>query len=511
MYQVLYRKWRPKTFNDVVGQEHVTKTLKNELKSGHIAHAYLFTGSRGTGRTSCAKILAKAVNCVNLQDGNPCCSCKVCEGIDSGSILDVTEIDAASNNGVENIRAIREEAVFTPAVARYRVYIIDEVHMLSIGAFNALLKILEEPPEHVIFILATTEVHKIPVTILSRCQRFDFNRISLKAMSERIKYICEQENVGISEEAALLISKFSDGALRDALSILDQCVNKGENIDVDTVLNISGVSGNESVFKIMNCIIKKDCENALKEVERLYFKSKDMSRLCEQLLVCFRDIMLFKIVGQENDLLDYNIKDELKADVNTLDLDKIVWYIEQLQCCYDQMQKGFNKKFELELCLIKLCNGDKIQYKKVIKNEPKVKNSHASIEKVATENVDAIIDMHNQDVQDENLKNLECWSEILDVLVSKGKSKSMSVAFKGSSAYEKGNYILINSPNELAFELLRESENRNQMRNAIKEVTGKNYNLGPYRKSKKTDSGNEDKLDELSNIAKNAGINVNLK
>lgn len=205
MYQALYRKYRPKNFDDVVGQEHITVTLKQEISSGRVGHAYLFTGSRGTGKTTCSKIIAKAVNCPNQQDGNPCGVCEICKGIDDGSILDVTEIDAASNNGVDNIRQLREEANFTPAVTKYRVYIIDETHMLSVGAFNALLKIMEEPPEHVIFILATTEVHKIPATILSRCQRFDFRRIDPKVIAERVKYICQQENILIDEDAASLI------------------------------------------------------------------------------------------------------------------------------------------------------------------------------------------------------------------------------------------------------------------------------------------------------------------
>ena len=236
LYQALYRKWRPKTFDDVIGQDQVIKTLKYEVSTGRISHAYLFTGSRGTGKTSCAKILAKSINCKNPKGGSPCGVCEICKGIDSENILDISEIDAASNNGVENIRNMREEVVFSPTKCKYRVYIVDEVHMLSTGAFNAFLKILEEPPAHVVFILATTEVHKIPATILSRCQRFDFNRISSEELIKRMLYICEQESIKIEEEAAKIIVNSADGAMRDTLSILDQCANSCKNkIDTDSV------------------------------------------------------------------------------------------------------------------------------------------------------------------------------------------------------------------------------------------------------------------------------------
>lgn len=243
MYQVLYRKYRPKVFSDVYGQEHVTSTLINEIKENRISHAYLFTGSRGTGKTTCAKILAKAVNCEHNENGEPCNECEVCKGLDSGSIYDVVEIDAASNNGVDNIRDLREEANYTPTRGRYRVYIIDEVHMLSKGAFNALLKTLEEPPEHVVFILATTEVHMLPATILSRCQRFDFKRIQPETMALRLKEVAGFENMQLDDDAAILISRIADGGMRDALSILDQCAGRGSHIDSKLVSEVAGIAG----------------------------------------------------------------------------------------------------------------------------------------------------------------------------------------------------------------------------------------------------------------------------
>ena len=279
MYQVLYRKWRPQVFADVVGQPQVTVTLQHELMAGRVAHAYLFTGSRGTGKTTCAKILAKAVNCLHPVNGDPCGECEICRGVESGSVMDVVEIDAASNNGVDNIRELREEAAFTPASARYRVYIIDEVHMLSQGAFNALLKTLEEPPAHVLFILATTEVHKLPATILSRCQRFDFHRIAPEDISDRLEYVARQEEASLDREAGLLIARLADGAMRDALSLLDQCFGRSRQVTVEVVNETAGLAGREHLFQMAQSILDRDSPSALELVDRLYRESKDMARL----------------------------------------------------------------------------------------------------------------------------------------------------------------------------------------------------------------------------------------
>ena len=285
MYRAFYRKYRPSTFTSVVGQEHITKTLENAVKSGKTSHAYLFTGSRGTGKTSCAKILSKAVNCLNPVDGNPCNECEICRGIDNGSILDIIEIDAASNNGVDNIRDLREEANFTPANAKFRVYIIDEVHMLSIGAFNALLKTLEEPPAHVIFILATTEVHKLPSTILSRCQRFDFKRIEPEAIAERLKEVALKENLTLADDGAMLIARIADGAMRDALSLLDRCSSVEGVIDSTAVAKSAGLAGREYIFELCDSIIEKNPAKALEIVDKLYNDSCDMSVLSQSLQV----------------------------------------------------------------------------------------------------------------------------------------------------------------------------------------------------------------------------------
>ena len=263
MYQALYRKWRPKTFSDVVGQEHVTETLQRQVAEGRLSHAYLFTGTRGTGKTTCAKILAKAVNCEHPENGNPCNKCQSCLGIESGGFLDVMELDAASNNGVDHVRALRDEAIYSPAQVKKRVYIIDEVHMLSIAAFNALLKILEEPPEHLMFILATTELHKVPATILSRCQRFAFRRILPREIVGRLNYIAEQEGIDLRPDGAELLAHIADGALRDALSLLDQCAAAGGTIDSAAVLDALGLAGNLQTAQLMDCVLRRDTKAAL--------------------------------------------------------------------------------------------------------------------------------------------------------------------------------------------------------------------------------------------------------
>ena len=294
MYQALYRKWRPKTFSDVVGQEHVTETLQRQVAEGRLSHAYLFTGTRGTGKTTCAKILAKAVNCEHPENGNPCNKCQSCLGIESGGFLDVMELDAASNNGVDHVRALRDEAIYSPAQVKKRVYIIDEVHMLSIAAFNALLKILEEPPEHLMFILATTELHKVPATILSRCQRFAFRRILPREIVGRLNYIAEQEGIDLRPDGAELLAHIADGALRDALSLLDQCAAAGGTIDSAAVLDALGLAGNLQTAQLMDCVLRRDTKAALLLLHRLYGSGKDVGAVLGELSALARDLLISK-------------------------------------------------------------------------------------------------------------------------------------------------------------------------------------------------------------------------
>ncbi|MBP0962679.1 MAG: DNA polymerase III subunit gamma/tau, partial [Oscillospiraceae bacterium] len=292
MHQALYRIWRPGIFDDVVGQEHITTTLKNEIAAGRPAHAYLFIGSRGTGKTTCARIVAKAVSCLNAQNGNPCGECEMCRGIDNGSLVDVVEIDAASNNGVDNIRDLREEANFLPNAAKYRVYIIDEVHMLSVSAFNALLKILEEPPSHVLFVLATTEVHKVPATILSRCQRFDFRRIDSGVIAGRLQQVAEGEGFRLEEEAAMLIARMADGGMRDALSIMDLCSSYNRDITVDTVSQATGLVAQDYLFKLAEAAHACNTGEFLELVGQAGQSYVEYDRLCEQLIGHYRNLMV---------------------------------------------------------------------------------------------------------------------------------------------------------------------------------------------------------------------------
>lgn len=357
MYQALYRKWRPKTFSDVYGQPHITRTLQSQLESGRISHAYLFTGSRGTGKTTCAKILSKAVNCLSPVDGNPCNECEICRGIENGSILDVIEIDAASNNGVDNIRDLREEANFTPANAKYRVYIIDEVHMLSIGAFNALLKTLEEPPSHVIFILATTEIHKLPSTILSRCQRFDFKRIAPEDIVDRLLYVSEKENVNLTQNAASLIARIADGGMRDALSLLDRCFAMGTDIDENTVSDAAGIAGTIHLFSFSEYVANGDFTSSLKLVSKLHSDSCDIDSLCTELTLHFRNLMVVKTVKECEGLIVCSADEleKLRERANELKLSKILSCIEILEQTAKNIKNAANKKIQLEAAVIKMC------------------------------------------------------------------------------------------------------------------------------------------------------------
>lgn len=356
MYQVLYRKWRPQKFSDVSGQPQVTKTLENELKSGRINHAYLFTGSRGTGKTTCAKILAKAVNCLNLQNGNPCCECENCKGIDDGSILDVVEMDAASNRGIDDIRAVIDEAQFRPSRGKYRVYIIDEVHMLTEPAFNALLKTLEEPPEHVVFVLATTEVHKLPSTILSRCQRFDFNRIAPEDIKNRLKFVAENEGASIEDDAAYLIAAIADGAMRDALSLMDRCLGSADNITTEIVRDSAGLARKDYLFELSTACINKNPAKALETLSRLHRESKDMARLCDELLDHFRSLMMIKCTRnpQTHIVMSADEFELAQTQADYLTLGEIVYIMDILQNTYQRMGKGNSNKTELETALVKL-------------------------------------------------------------------------------------------------------------------------------------------------------------
>ena len=357
MYQALYRKWRPKTFADVVGQEHITETLQRQVAEGRLSHAYLFTGTRGTGKTTCAKILARAVNCEQPENGNPCNRCPSCLGIESGRFLDVVELDAASNNGVDSVRALRDEAIYSPAQVKKRVYIVDEVHMLSTPAFNALLKILEEPPAHLMFILATTELHKVPATILSRCQRFSFRRIRPQDIVGRLNYIAGQEHIDLKEDGAALLARLSDGALRDALSLLDQCAAGGA-IDAPAVLDALGLAGNVQTAQLMSLILSRDTRGALELLGKLYDGGKDVGAVLGELSTLSRELLIRATAGEGGESLLSGAYDS--ATLENLSRQgtsaRFIQLCTLLQETAAQLQFSVNRRTDAELCILKLCD-----------------------------------------------------------------------------------------------------------------------------------------------------------
>lgn len=536
MYQVLYRKWRPKAFADVVGQPQVTRTLRSELSAGRAAHAYLFTGSRGTGKTTCAKILAKAVNCLNPVDGDPCGQCEICRGIDSGSVMDVVEIDAASNNGVENIRTLREEANFTPASAKYRVYIIDEVHMLSVGAFNALLKTLEEPPAHVIFILATTEVHKLPATILSRCQRFDFRRIPPQDIADRLSYVAEQEGASLDPQAALLLARLADGALRDALSLLDQCFGRSKAVTEEVVVEAAGLVGREHLFQLTDTFLHQDSAAALTLVDSLYGASKDMARLCEELSSHLRGLMLIKTMKDARAVLTVTDSEyaAMEKQALSIPLETILHALDTMQETLEKISHGGDRRIEFEMAVIRLCTprldvtpAALLRRIEALEQGARPAQASASPSALSSKRTKTAAPESPPPPEEEPLdpepiqtrppspesaseslqqtaERLPEWPEVLQVV--RGFSPSVAAAFNGSTAYVNGGYVLIDAPNEIAFQLLRRPEQRDSMRKAIQQITGRFFKLGPY---KKPDSENDaDPLAQLARDAEKEGIPV---
>ena len=524
MYRVLYRKYRPRVFADVIGQPQVTVTLKNELMSNRIAHAYLFTGSRGTGKTTCSKILAKAVNCLSPIEGDPCGECAICKGIDDGSIMDVAEIDAASNNGVDDIRMLREEADFTPANARYRVYIIDEVHMLSIGAFNALLKTLEEPPPHVLFILATTEVHKLPATILSRCQRFDFHRIPPQDIADRLTYVCQQEGCTIDHEAALLIAGIADGAMRDSLSLLDQVMGQCEHITEEQVRKTAGLADKTRLIALADCILTHQTAGAIEIIDALHREAKDMARLCEELIEHFRSMMLMRTMKNTEGVLVLSEEDFRKTaeQAQQLSLPQIIAMLDFLQNAYDRMLHGVNRRIEMEMTLVKLCAAE--SKTETASLEPRI----AALEKALLqlrENPALLApppaasagssrrttvpvirpDREEMEKLRQNAVPMAEWPEVIEAMMQ--YSKAIGMGFEGSSAYISGKYVLVDSPNDICFELLRKQTNRDRMREIIRQVTGQEYKLGRYSYPDEPKQ-QDDPLTQLMADLKAAGVPV---
>ena len=551
MYQALYRKYRPKNFDDVVGQEHITVTLKQEISSGRVGHAYLFTGSRGTGKTTCSKIIAKAVNCPNQQDGNPCGVCDICKGIDDGSILDVTEIDAASNNGVDNIRQLREEANFTPAVTKYRVYIIDETHMLSVGAFNALLKIMEEPPEHVIFILATTEVHKIPATILSRCQRFDFRRIDPKVIAERVKYVCQQENILIDEDAASLIARLAEGGMRDALSLLDVCRSNARNpedqqehITAEHVRSSAGLAMSDCLFSIADAVLKQDVPAILKEIDTMFLNSIDFEKMCVQLISHYRGLMMAKALKSSADFVPGLSQDiqALTEQASRYSMGQILYSLTVLQDTLSRMSKTSQTRTELEMAVIKLSNPSLDRSVDAIlarlsKLENQLKSGMVSIASSAAQTAQIPVEKPsantlNQTAQPvaapgvtstapsvdiqplpspskKEVSIFEEWPQVLDAL--RHTNNALHGALINTTAYRYQEIILIDCDNPLFLEMIRTNEYaKKSIHQALIAGSGRDWRIGPFKKDQ-YEAKKDDPLEDILSTAQNLGVDISIE
>ena len=528
MYQALYRKYRPRFFRDVAGQEHITSVLSKEVSEKTFGHAYLFTGSRGIGKTTCAKILAKAVNCPYEKDGEPCGECEICRGIDDGSLLDITEMDAASNRNIDDIRDLRSEANFTPAVAKYRVYIIDEAHMLTKEAANALLKIMEEPPEHVIFILATTEVHRLPATILSRCMRFDYRRMPPEVIAERVKFVCRMEHIDIDDDGAMLIGKLADGGMRDALSLLDICRSSDETVTAETVSRCAGLAGREYLFELADKIAENNVSAVLETVDKLYEGSADVSRICDELINHFRNLMIvscakdafaiLKVMPNEMVRIEKQAKEFSQAEIFRI--------VSVLQDTLVKMSKSASKRLEFELALVKLCSPalsqnqealiariEKLEKEIILLKARGVAPAAAQapvFEPVQKEEpapvYGEILPEEPKPVPEETASSepvFENWEEVVDII--KGKNRMLYSFLENSKAYLVGGRVLIDSQNDFFIDYMQKTGDAKEViKNAITEVCGIRYGIGPYKKTEKKPE--DDPLAALAKRAAEMGI-----
>lgn len=544
MYQALYRKYRPKNFDEVVGQEHITATLKQEIASGRIGHAYLFTGSRGTGKTSCSKIIAKAVNCPNQHDGNPCGVCEICKGIDDGSVLDVTEIDAASNNGVDNIRQLREEANFTPAQVNYRVYIIDETHMLSVGAFNALLKIMEEPPEHVIFILATTEVHKIPATILSRCQRFDFKRISPAVIAARVRWVCEQEGIQIEPQAADLIASLAEGGMRDALSLLDVCRsnartgdNSAEHITLEHVRQSAGLAVSDSLFAVADAVLRRDVPAVLQEIDRMFENSIDFEKMCVQLIAHYRGLMMAKAVKNPQEFVSGLPQDaqRLSAQAAGYPMGQILYSLTVLQDALSRMGRTAQTRVELEMAAIKLCSPELDRSLEAIlarldRLEAQVRSGAvvppAGEEKAPASELQAALtrvqktppqkpatppqDASQQDRPKKPVVPFTPWPQVLEAL--RHINTALHGALVSTEAFLDGEIVLIDCQDPLFLEMIRSNDYaKKSLHQALQSGAGRDYRIGPFKRERYERKKADDPMEQILASAEKLGVDMSVE
>lgn len=524
MYHALYRKWRPQKFADVVGQDAIVTALQNQIASGRIGHAYLFTGTRGTGKTTCAKIFAKAINCLDHSSPDPCGECEVCRGIDDGTVLDVSEIDAASNNSVDDIRDLRDETAFLPTVCQYKVYIIDEVHMLSTSAFNALLKTMEEPPPHVIFILATTEVQKVPATILSRCQRYDFSRITAQDIAGRLRYVASQENFDLTDEAAQLIGRLADGAMRDALSILDTCAGVSTTVDEALVRRMAGVTDRAYLFEISDAIAKKDAVTALEKVAELRQKSVDMRRLCVELAGHYRNLMLASLPQGTTLLAGVSPEEEAAYAARTsMPQSEAVRGIEAFGDALEKMGRGTDQRIELELAIFSLTQPEIRPAVAAVaapaapvpsQPAPFVSAPVPSVQPVAPVAVPfeessrseqegfqtapvppavaAPVQLPQEKrapVQTHAPQPFEPWHAVLQTLQE--RDPALSSFLRGSNAYYDGKRVLIECSETFRDYMRKNKETGRTLKSIILEVSGVRCNIGPYEPKQTDASGQE--------------------
>ncbi len=485
-YTALYRKWRPKTFNDVIGQEHIVRTLRNQITGNRVGHAYLFCGTRGTGKTSTAKIFAKAVNCMSPIEGNPCNTCDICKAIDQNRSMNIIEIDAASNNGVDNIREIREEVKYTPTEGRYKVYIIDEVHMLSTGAFNALLKTLEEPPSHVIFILATTEPHKIPATILSRCQRYDFKRISLNTIADTLSYYLKEEGISADDKAVQYIAKVADGSMRDALSIMEQCIAfyLGETITIDKVLEILGAVDTKVLLDIVEALVKKDVKQCLDIVEKIMVSGRDLHQLVVDLVVHFRNLLIVKTVQHPQHILDMSEEaiHHLENQAKKINEQVVMNYISGFSELERTLKYASGKRILLEVQLMKLCQPSMNEdYSSILERinalEEKVKNGMAPVQ------THAKVDQKKTNIPKKTIKKAAAPKEIKQLIekwstiVSNTSSSVKAFLTQAVVEYLEPDTLGIICQDEIAKKYLSQSENMSTIKNILEQAEDRAFNV----------------------------------
>lgn len=507
MHKALYRVYRPKTFEDVVGQEHIVKTLKNQIRNSNIGHAYLFSGTRGTGKTSTAKIFARAVNCLNSNDEEPCNECEICVDTLNDNIMDIVEIDAASNNSVDDIRELRESVKYTPSKAKYKVYIIDEVHMLSQGAFNALLKTLEEPPSYVIFILATTEPHKIPATILSRCQRFDFKRVSSKDIANRMAYICEKENIQAEEKALSLIARNSQGALRDALSILDQCMSFGnEIIEYNDVIELLGTVNIDELFELSQAIIDENTKKTLQILNEFIIWGKDIRNLINDLIDQFRNLMVCKVSKDLDEIIslpEENIE-KLKEQAKTININDLIRILNILSETQDSMKSSSNTRILAEVTMMKIAQpmfdeSKEALIKRIENLEQIVESGNIKVVAVQNESKSSLNNINEklnnqeeeqdiiyEEVKSEDVKLVEAsWKKIIGKIKDDKKPSIYALLKEVSSFYVKENalFIIFNDNFSFARSRLSSEETIKYVEQVIREVLNRSFHLKIYLKS----------------------------